>query len=268
VVYIGIDPVLFRWGTVVIGWHGLWLVGGIFAAYQVYLWQGHRNGIKRRQLGESMLWATFAAYVVARLAYVSLHWHRFAARPADILDVRQGGLTAYGAYVGILAALYAYARRKRLCLWSLADAFAMAVPVAEIVARVGCTINGDVWGMPTDGAWGVVYLHPGAVLPPQLRGVPLYPLSTMLQAWAAGLLVLLVLLRKRLRSPGSLFAICLVGYALGRLIINTWRWEQPLLLGLKGTQIVSLVVLIPGLLLLFWLRRKQVRDERAVKRGR
>ena len=262
---IGIDPVLFRWGTVVISWHGLWLVGGIFAAYQVYLCEGHRNGIKRRQLGESMLWATLAAYAMARLAYVSLHWKTFALHPTDILAVREGGLTAYGAYVGILIALYAYARRKKLRFWNLADAFAIAVPVAEIVARVGCTINGDVWGMPTGGTWGVVYLHPNAVLPPQLRGVPLYPLPTMLQVWAAGLLVVLVLLRKRLRSPGALFAICLIGYALGRLIINTWRWEQVLLLSLKGTQIVSLIALVLGLLLLRWLRRKQVRDQHATK---
>jgi phosphatidylglycerol:prolipoprotein diacylglycerol transferase len=128
--------------------------------------------------------------------------------------------------------------------------------VAEIIGRVGCTINGDVWGEPTNAAWGLVYWHHAALIPAYLRGVPTFPVPTMMQIWGAGLLVLLLMLRERLRSPESLFLICLTVYSLGRFTISTWQPQEPVLLGLKQTQMVSLSVISVGILLLLYFRKR------------
>jgi phosphatidylglycerol:prolipoprotein diacylglycerol transferase len=255
-VHINIDPILFHWGPVTLGWHGLWLAAGLFVAYRVFVHQGQKRGIDKDNLGELAFWILVIGYVGARLLHVLSHWQAYASQPAEILAIREGGLKLYGALVGATIVIAVYVRYRRLSFWSVADAMAVAIPAAEIVGRIGCTLNGDVWGMATGGSWGLVYWHPGASIPSYLLGVPTVPTPTMLQAWNAALLLLLLMLQRRLRPPGLLFAICMVGYSLGRFVISIWQPQPRLLLGLKQTQAISLVLIGLGVLLLLYLRAR------------
>ena len=254
-IHINIDPILLRWGDVTIGWHGLWWMGGLFIAFQIFIHEGQRRGVDPNHLFNFIVWGTIAGFIGARLLYVLQNWKMYAAQPARILMLYEGGIRLYGALIAGMIVMVGYARWKSLPFWSLADAWALALPVGEIIGRVGCTINGDVWGEPTSAAWGLVYWHPDALIPAYLRGVPTFPIPTMIQIWSAGLLVLLLMLRERLRSPGSLFLICLTVYSLGRFTISTWQPQEQVLLGLKQTQVVSLSVISLGILLLLYLRK-------------
>lgn len=256
------DPILFRWRDLAIGWHGLWLAAAVFLAYQVVLHEGRRKGIAPSHLSNLFVWATLAGLVGARLLYVVDHWERYALRPASALAMHRGGLVLYGALAGGAIAAILYARRHDLAFWPLADAIALGIPVGEIVGRVGCTINGDIWGVPTDGSWGLVYRHPGAALPAHLLGVPTFPTPTLLQAWNLGLLVLLLVLRKRSRSvaeaavDGWVFAVCVTVYSVGRGIAGLWQEGEPFLLGLTQMQALSLVFSGVGVALLVYLERR------------
>lgn len=262
-VNINIDPILFRWGAVTIGWHGLWLAAGIFVAYQVFIHEGRTRGIDPDHLIELILWATTVGYIGARLLHVLDRWEVYAAQPLRILAIHEGGMKLYGGLIGATITMVVYSRHKNLSFWSLADAMAVGIPAGEIVGRVGCTMNGDVWGVPTNGSWGLVYWHPNASIPAYLRGIPLFPVPTMLQVWNAGLLILLLVLRKRLRLSGSLFVTCVVVYSIGRFIVSIWQPEEPLLFGLKGTQAVALAVTSLGILLLLYLRTQASSVSRA-----
>jgi phosphatidylglycerol:prolipoprotein diacylglycerol transferase len=255
-IHINIDPILLRWGDVTIGWHGLWWMAGLFIAFQIFIHEGRRRGVDPNHLFNFIVWGTIAGFIGARLLYVLQNWKMYAAQPARILMLYEGGIRLYGALIAGMIVMVGYARWKSLPFWSLADAWALALPVGEIIGRVGCTINGDVWGEPTSAAWGLVYWHPDALIPAYLRGVPTFPIPTMIQIWSAGLLVLLLMLRERLRSPGSLFLICLTVYSLGRFTISTWQPQEQVLLGLKQTQVVSLSVISLGILLLLYLRKR------------
>ena len=75
------------------------------------------------------------------------------------------------------------------------DVVALALPLGSVVGRLGCTINGDVWELPTNGYWGLVYLNSGSAIPPELLGVPTFPAPMTLQVWNLVLFVLLLALR-------------------------------------------------------------------------
>jgi phosphatidylglycerol:prolipoprotein diacylglycerol transferase len=154
-----------------------------------------------------------------------------------------------GVFVTLL-----YCFRRRLPFWSLADAAAIAVLAGEIVGRFGCTLNGDVHGIPTGGNWGFVYLHPDALVPFTLRGVPLYPIPLMYQAWLLGTALVLALLHRRQATPGKTFLVYLIAYALGRAVISLWLLESKPGTILNSTQIVSLAVVALALVLLLRLR--------------
>jgi phosphatidylglycerol:prolipoprotein diacylglycerol transferase len=253
-IHIDIDPILFRWGAIAIGWHGLWLAASVFIAYQAFTLEGRRKGIDHHYLSELILWTAILGYIGARLLHVLDHWQVYAAQPARILAVHKGGLALYGALIGGTIATVGYARWKNLSFWYLADAIAVMIPMGEIVGRVGCTINGDVAGVPIQGSWGLVYWHPNASIPAYLLGVPTFPAPTMLQIWNVGLLALFLVLRKRLHLSGSLFLTCMIAYSLGRFIVSIWQPGEPLLFGLKKTQALSLAIISLGILLLLYLR--------------
>lgn len=260
---INIDPILFRWGPITVGWHGLLLTAGIVIAYQVVVLEGRRKGIHQRYLSELIVWAAILGYIGARLLHVLDRWEVYADQPLRILAVHKGGMALYGTLIGGTIATIAYARWKKLSFWNLADAIALGIPMGEIVGRFGCTINGDVWGIPTNGTWGLVYWHPNASIPAYLLGVPTFPAPTMLQVWNAGLLILLIVLRKRLCLSGTLLLTCLMVYSLGRFIVSIWQHNEPFLFGLKQAQVVALGIISLGILLLLYLRTQASSVSRA-----
>jgi phosphatidylglycerol:prolipoprotein diacylglycerol transferase len=245
-VNITTDPVLLRWGPLTLSWHGLWMAAGVVVFYLVVLNEGTRRGFTRQSLSELALWLVIAGAVGARLVHVLRYWRVYRAAPLRILAAHEGGLTVNGAILGVVACAALYARLKRLNPWALGDVLALAAPVALIVGRVGCTINGDAWGLPTDGAWGLVYWHPNASLPPELIGVPTFPIPIVLQVWNVGLFGLLLALDRRAPGDGTLLAVYLMAYAVGRFAVNFWRPGEAVLLGLTFYQVVALEMFLLG----------------------
>lgn len=257
VIHIRIDPILVRLGPITIAWHGLWLAAGVLLGFLVFLHEGRRRGIERVHLLQVILWVLVSGYVGARLFHVFLYdWDAYSAQPLKILTVQTGGLSVYGALIGGTLSVALYTRWSRLPFWKLADAAMIGIAAGEIVGRVGCTIAGDVPGVPTGGSWGLVYWHSNTSLSPNLLRVPTFPAPIAMMVWNTGLLLLLLLLlRDRLQLPGALFLIGMIVYSAGRFIISIWQVENPFIWGLKPTQLLALIVICAATLALLGLRR-------------
>jgi len=254
-IHIRIDPTLLRLGPITLAWHGVWLAGGVLVGFLLFLREGRKKGLDRDLLLQLLMWVLVAGFVGARLLHVLLYdWEAYAARPLSILAVQTGGLSVYGALIGGTLAVAAFTRWKRLPFWRLADAAMVGIAAGEIVGRVGCTIAGDVPGVPTGGSWGLIYWHPASGVPPDLLGVPTFPAPIAMQVWNAGLLLLLLLLRRRVQIPGALFLTGMIAYSAGRFLISIWQPEDPLFWGIKPTQLVALAVICGAALAL--IRRR------------
>jgi phosphatidylglycerol:prolipoprotein diacylglycerol transferase len=246
---IEIDPILFRWGPVVLGWHGVWFAIGFAAGYWVLIRQRCIAHVDRDRLSWLLLWVIVAAFSSARLSYVLLHWGDYAAHSVRILALYEGGTTLSGALIGGTVATILCTRHMHLALWDIGDATAVALPAGELVGRIGCLIAGDIWGLPTSGTWGVAYIHPNAAIPSYLRGVPMVPIPALIQLWDVGLLLLLPVARRHLAHTGLLFPCYAVAYATGRFVTSAWQLEAASVLGLKGTQLLSIALAASGLAL-------------------
>lgn len=120
-----------------------------------------------------------------------------------------GGLV--GGYLGVEIAKAAVGIRQ-----STGDAFAVALPVGQAIGRVGCLLHGCCYGAPWDGPWAIGGRHPA----------PLYEagLDLLLAAW-------LWRQRRRPLPQGHLFRRYLVGYALIRAAVESWRGDPHLWVG-------------------------------------
>lgn len=196
-------------------------------------------------------WCVVGGMVGARLFHVVDSWGYYANYPLQMFRLWEGGLSWYGGLTGTVVAMLVYTRVRRLPLGQLLDAVAPGL-LGLAVGRVGCTINGDSWGIPTALPWGITYTHPGSYAP---LGVPGHPAPVYEIIWILMVVAAVWKLRRRLKPEGSLFLATVALYSLGRFGIS-WVRAEPAVLGpLHQAHIISLALLVGCTALLAWRRR-------------
>ena len=149
-------------------------------------------------------------------------------------------------------------RRSRPFL-QVADFLVPSVPIGLAAGRIGNFINGELWGRaaPSDLPWamrfpsgGDVLRHPSQLYQALLEGVLLF--------------VLLWFYARKPRLRGQVAAAFLFGYGLFRFIAEYWREPDSQLgflsLGLSMGQWLSLPMILAGVALWLWARRRGVSD--------
>ncbi|MCL5074656.1 MAG: prolipoprotein diacylglyceryl transferase [Chloroflexi bacterium] len=254
---INIDPVIFHLGNFALRWYGLAIVAAISVAILVAVREGQRKGIAADDIYAVAMWGAVVGIVGARLFHVVDRIGYYLANPTSILSFQQGGLAIWGGVAGGFVAGAVYARSKGIPLARLADVAAIALLSGQIVGRLGCIVNGDAYGGPTDLPWGFVYTHPAALIPRSLWGVPTHPYPVYEMIWNSAALALLWQLRTRLRTDGLLFCGYLFLYSLGRFFLTFVRQEEVWFWGLQEAQVLALVGLSISVLVTGYLIRKR-----------
>ena len=252
---INIDPVAFSLGHFAIRWYGLIVALAIAVGVAVSRKQAARRGLKDNDLLDAVAWVVLAGLIGARLFHVLDHWdHEYAANPARALYVWEGGLAIWGAVVGGLAALWIFARRRRLDFGVLVDVAAPGLVLAQAMGRLACLITGDAMGTATMGPIGLAYVHSGAMVPE--LGVFYVPTPLYEMMWNLVIFAVLIRLALRQHKAGTLFMVYLVLYAAGRFVISSWSGYREIAFGLNQAQIISLAALaVAGPWLVARLRR-------------
>lgn len=241
---IHINPVLFQWGDLKLGWHGIFLTLGFISAYLVVVHRGKKLGLLNVNYSELMFYACLWGYIGARLLHVIDNLSFYRLNPSLILLSYRGGLSLFGGLIGGITTILFYTTRKKISFWLLMDAVGIGIPTGEFVGRVGCFINGDVYGYSTSMHWGVVYTHPLASLPLEYKGIPLYPAALFIQIWCGLMLLGLLSMQNRFHTPGKLFWTSGMIYCLGRFFIGALQPGSHLYAGLTPNQAIALLMMI------------------------
>ncbi len=110
------------------------------------------------------VWALLGALVVARAAYIAIHWAYFRAHLLLIPQVWLGGMSGSAALPGALLGL-ALAARRRMATWG--EALLPLLFTVAVSAWLGCwtsgvfygPVTGAWWGVPTRDEWGELALR-------------------------------------------------------------------------------------------------------------
>ena len=245
-------PVCFYLGPKPIYWFGVMMALAFLATVSVWNWLAPRTGRPAGYGSELGFWIMISGVVGARAAEVLTNWAHYAAHPAQIIRVDQGGLVYYGGFILACLAVIAFARRRRDPLWALADYAVVGLPLGHALGRVGCFINGCCYGLPTTLPWAVRFPDTH-----ESHGVPVHP--TQLYEAAYNLLLFGVLLAFYLRRrppAGRVFALYLLLYPPFRLLVEFIREEPRNGFGLTAAQMTSLPLLLAGLALWWFLGRR------------
>ncbi len=254
-----IDPYIFEFGDGVgLRWYGAAYLVGFLVAYLILrlLNRSNRLNLTQEQVLDLVISGAVGGIIGARVGFVLFYnFSAFFARPWMLFTVWEGGMSFHGGLLGALVCLIWYIRRSGLDFWEVTDAGALALTPALFFGRLANFINGELWGRPTDGSWGVVFPHSPAV---DGELVPRHP-SQLYQATSEGLLLFVILLFvwKYCPKPGRTSLAFLFGYGSLRFLVEFFRAPDPHLGYVFGLltrgQIYSLLMVIAGLALIKFL---------------
>jgi len=252
------DPVALHLGPLAIRWYGLMYL----LAFALFLLLGRQRikigpqpGWNVRQLDDLLFYGVLGVVLGGRLGYVLFYQPaHFLAHPIEIFYVWQGGMAFHGGFLGVLAAMWLFARKTGKNWLAITDFIAPLVPLGLGAGRIGNFINGELWGRPTDVPWAVVF--------PQIDSIPRHP-SQLYQFALEGLALfaLLWLFSRRPRPVGAVSGLFLIGYGAFRFLAEFTREPDSFLgllaMGLSMGQWLSLPMVAAGIFMLRWAYRNK-----------
>lgn len=246
--------------------YGMLIAIGAFSA----VWLGQKRwaegGNDPEDIGTIALYAIPAGVIGARLYHVLTDWSsRFSGQPlSNIFKIWEGGLGIPGGmFAGVLTGLLV-AKIRGIELKGVLDAVVPGLPLAQAIGRWGNWFNQEVFGRPTDLAWGLeIDENHRNQIPAEFASVDEFPTfhPTFLyeSIWNFALVgVLLWIDRKGWLPRGRLIAGYLIGYGVGRLWIETVRIDTATeLAGLRVNIWMSIALIVGGLVIIAWPRSEE-----------
>ncbi len=229
---------------------GVWLIGRRLEA----------SGAGTREDASSMaVWAVIAGVIGARLYHVVTDWSAFKNDLGRIPQLWRGGLGIPGGILfGALVAMWAFKRRGIAPAVGL-SASAPALALAQAIGRWGNWWNQELFGKATDLPWALKIDDdkiPAGFAP----GTTFHPTFLYESLWNFALCIALVRIDRRFKlRPGRLFAMYIVGYAIGRFWVEGLRIDPAHTSG--GLRLNQWVALVTGgaallYLVLDWSRHR------------
>ena len=181
IVYPEIDPILFQIGFLKIRWYGLMYVIGFLFAWWLARRRCHaaHSPVRSDQVDDLIFNAMLGVIVGGRVGSVVFYnWDTFIGDPLYLFKIWEGGMSFHGGLIGVLVAMWLFGRKRGLSMWQVSDFIAPFAPLGLGFGRIGNFINGELWGKPTEVAWGVLYkgqvLHPSQLYEAALEGFVLF----------------------------------------------------------------------------------------------
>ena len=251
------DPIAISLGPIAIRWYGLMylLAFALFVLLgKVRARQNLLTGWHPRDVDDMLLYGVVGVILGGRLGYVLFYKPMYyLGHPLEIMQVWQGGMSFHGGFLGVLFALWIFARQRERPWIEVLDFVAPLVPLGLAAGRIGNFINGELWGRVTDVPWGMVFAQAGPL--------PRHP-SQLYQFALEGLLLFAVLwiFTSRRRPAGAASGVFLIGYGICRFAAEFAREPDAFLgflaLGLTMGQWLSLPMVAAGIVMLAWAYRR------------
>lgn len=258
-----IDPVIFMLSaTFPIKYYGLLFALGITVAFLTVKKIYQKEGSSVHDLDTLLIYIVLGTVIGARLGHCLFYEPEyFFQHPLEILlpikkidgsyqYIGFQGLASHGGTIGVLLAIVFYCMKFQKPLLTVLDRLAIAAPIAGTFIRLGNLMNSEIYGIPTDGTWGFVFLRDDTI--------PRHP--TQLYEAIAYLLIFLILWiiyqkTKILNKSGVIFGIFLILVFSSRFFIEFFKENQVAFenqMAFNMGQLLSLPFVILGLGLLIW----------------
>ncbi|MBV8778737.1 MAG: prolipoprotein diacylglyceryl transferase, partial [Alphaproteobacteria bacterium] len=243
-----VDPVLIHIGPLAVRWYALAYIVGIVAGWfyaraivaSDRLWGGPPP-FSVVDLDDFIIWITLGIILGGRFGYVLFYnLPHFAAHPADIFELWNGGMSFHGGVAGCLIAIVLFAKRRGVPMLAVGDVTAAVAPIGIFLGRLANFINGELWGRAADVPWAMIFpnggplpRHPSQLYEAALEGIVLFAALAILVRGGA------------LKRRGTVMGAFAVGYGVARIVCELFREPDVQLGFLWGGLTMGMLLCIP-----------------------
>ena len=261
-----IDPVALQIGAIKIHWYGVSYMLAFIVGWWLARVRARQTGLlDNKGVDDLVFYVVLGVIVGGRVGYILFYnFGAWMSDPLELFRVWEGGMSFHGGLLGVLVAVWLFARKINARFFQVTDFIAPLIPVGLFTGRIGNFINGELWGAPTSMPWGMqvkceqfyylctakLGLPAGTELTP-----PLHP-SQLYEALLEGVVLFVLLWLVALRKPAIMLisGLFLIGYSAFRFTVEFVRmpdahigylWGEWLTMG----QVLSLPMFVAGLVI-------------------
>jgi phosphatidylglycerol:prolipoprotein diacylglycerol transferase len=258
------DPIAFSVGPISVHWYGImYLVAFIqfILLGKLRIRQPHiaAAGWKKEDLDDMLFYGVLGVVIGGRLGEV-LFYHPvyYFSHPLEIFAIWKGGMSFHGGFIGVMLAMWLWARRKGRSLFEVLDFIAPMVPLGYAAGRIGNFINAELPGRVADPSL------PWAMIWPNVDTLPRHP-SPIYQALVDGVLLFVIvwLYSRKPRPTMAVSGVFALGYGCARFFTEYFRTPDYTVsfagITISAGQMLSLPMIALGIVLLLLAYKKERR---------
>lgn len=245
-----INRVAFSIGSFNVYWYGILIAIGLLLGVLYAYFNTEHYGVDKNKLFDCVIVGIITSIIGARLYYVIFRWGEYySTHPAEIIDIRDGGIAIYGAIIGALTGGLITAKIKKQKFLPLLDVTMVGFLIGQAIGRWGNFFNQEAFGTRTDSILRMVSENTG--------GVGVHPCFLYESVWCAlGVLFMHIFNRKFQKYHGQIFFLYFIWYGAERLAVEGLRTDSLYLpfriagYDIRVSQLLSLCLVIAGIVLL------------------
>jgi phosphatidylglycerol:prolipoprotein diacylglycerol transferase len=127
----------------------------LIVGWYIVLGLCERDGMDRREMEQLYVWTAISSVASSRLLFIVTNWDHFEDNLLDVFKVWQGGLVAYGGFIGGLVCGIVYCRIHKLRLLAWADCVVPSLGTGLMFTRIGCLLFGCDFGQVSNVGWAI-----------------------------------------------------------------------------------------------------------------
>jgi prolipoprotein diacylglyceryl transferase len=243
--------VLFRVGNWIFTTYAF-LAGAAFAmGFGGSLWYCAMVGLDVVYMAKLYLFLVVPAVLVGlRVFSIMLEWRDLFRRP--LATIVKPGYMLHGGIAGGTIALVAISSIVGAPALRILDAPALALPLGEAIARLGCYVYGCCWGRPTSSRFGVRYTSCDAKVvrcAPHLHNVRIHPAQLYALVIYLAMFAVFYAALPYVPFDGALTGAYLIGHSVIRYTLEYFRQDDrgKLWGKLTHTNLYSALMILGGL---------------------
>ncbi|SHJ32269.1 prolipoprotein diacylglyceryl transferase [Aquimarina spongiae] len=265
-----VDPEIIKlFGIFPLKYYGLLFLTGIILSYTLvkYMYQTEKVPVKDlEKLSTYLFVGIFAGMRLGHCLFYDFEY--FSQHPLEIFlpfQIVDGtwhftgftGLASHGGSIGAIIAVFLYVYKYKAPLFWILDRIAMVAPVTGAFIRFGNFMNSEIYGKPTDGNYGVIFVRDDLIA---RHPTQLYEAFSYLIIF--GIVWYLYQKTNLKNRKGVLFGLVIALVFIMRFIIEFYKENQVAFedaMALNMGQWLSIPFILCGLVLLvFGLRKNKV----------
>lgn len=236
--------------------YGVMLGLSLVVGWYLTLGLAEQDGLPKEVMANNYVVTAVAAVAGSRILYILTNLDEFDSLRA-MMDVRKGGLVAYGGFLGGFVGSLVYLRQYKIALLPWADVAVPSLASGLMITRIGCYLFGCDFGQPlskdapgflqklgTFPRWEVGLIDQAATGGPSgspawlqhlkkhlisdtaTASLPVHPTQLYESLVGASLLVLLLISRRYQKFRGQIFLIFTFAYGICRFMLELLRADD------------------------------------------